>query len=166
MPLNHQLADRYAAALPALKAWYDDATNEKTYIGVDFAGIRGVGTGHRGEINGPLAAYNMWSNAQVVNLIRGVWDIPALASFEGFETWHALMVESIEAYWQLRGFPELPRHQAYRLCDSFVKWLRTRTTLRPVLARAIIERGHIIVNGPTLTMLRPSITRCQPIRLR
>ncbi|MFL9906777.1 hypothetical protein [Paraburkholderia sp. RL17-337-BIB-A] len=88
----------------------------------------------------------------MVNLIRGVWNIP---SFAGFETWHALLVESVEAYWQSRGFPKLPRHQAYRLVDSLIKWMRTCTGRRPVLGQAILEHGHVIVNGPSLDTLRP-----------
>ncbi|MFL9906776.1 hypothetical protein [Paraburkholderia sp. RL17-337-BIB-A] len=63
MAANQELAAQYADALPSLQAWYRNPTKEKTHIGLDVAGIRGVGTGHRGEINGPLAAYNTWANA-------------------------------------------------------------------------------------------------------
>jgi hypothetical protein len=154
MPFNQELAAQYAHALPKLEAWHRNPTKEKTHIGLDVAGIRGVGTGHRGETNGPLTTYSTWASALLVNLIRGVWDIPSLASFSGFERWHRLLVESVEAYWQSRGFPELPRHQAYRLVDSFIKWMRTCTGRRPVLAQAILEHGHVIVNAPSLDALR------------
>lgn len=77
-----------------------------------------------------------------------------MASFSGFERWHGLLVESVEAYWQSPGFSELPRHQAYRLVDSFIKWIRTCTGRRPALAQAILEHGHLIVNGPSLDALR------------
>ncbi|CAN0622922.1 conserved protein of unknown function [Burkholderia multivorans] len=153
MPFNVELAAQYVGALPALEAWYRTAANETTDIGVDHTGIRGIGTGHRGDSNGPLTAYNAWANAQLVKLIRGGWDIALFASLSSFETWHALLLESVEAYWEMRGYGALPRGQAYRMVDSFVKWLRTRADGRPVLAQAIFEHGHIIVNGPTLDAL-------------
>ncbi|MDN7856288.1 hypothetical protein [Burkholderia cepacia] len=99
----------YVEALPELEAWYRNAAKETTDIGVDRASIRGIGTGHRGETNGPLAAYNAWANAQLVKLIRGVWHIASFASVSGFETWHALLLESAEAYWEMRRYPALPR---------------------------------------------------------
>lgn len=51
MPFNPELAARFADALPTRQAWYRNPTREKTHIGLDVAGIRGVGTGHRGDIN-------------------------------------------------------------------------------------------------------------------
>jgi hypothetical protein len=75
------------------------------------------------------------------------------ASFAGFETRRALLLEFAEAYWQTRGFSQLPRNQAFRLVDSFIKRLRTRAGGRPELAQAIRKHGHIIVNGPTLDMV-------------
>lgn len=53
MPFNQELAAQYAHTLPKLEAWHRNPTKEKTHIGLDVTGIRGVGTGHRGEINGP-----------------------------------------------------------------------------------------------------------------
>lgn len=91
MPFTVELAAQYVEVLPALEAWYRNAANVTTEIGVDHAGTRGIGTGHRGDANGPLAAYNAWANAQLVKLVRGVWDINSFASFLGFETWHALL---------------------------------------------------------------------------
>lgn len=58
----------------------------------------------------------------------------------------------------MREYPALPRIQAYRMVDSFVKWLRTRADRRPMLARAIFEHRHIIVNGPTLDALHRACT--------
>jgi hypothetical protein len=153
MLFNVELASQYVAALPALEAWYQSPAKEKTNVGVDRTRIRGVGTGHRGT-NGPLAAYDEWVNAQFIKLIRGEWDVVSLASFAGFETWHDHLVESIEDYWEIRSFPDLPRGQAFRMVDSFVKWLHARADGRPVLARAVFEHGHIIVNGPTLNELK------------
>jgi hypothetical protein len=123
MPFNEERAAQYVEAVPALEAWYRNAADETTAIGVDHTGI------------------------------RGVWDIASFAPFSGFKTWHALLLQSVEGYWEMREYPALPRSQAYRMFDSFINWLRTRADGRPVLAQAIFEHGHIIVNGPTLDAL-------------
>ncbi|MFL9906805.1 hypothetical protein [Paraburkholderia sp. RL17-337-BIB-A] len=45
MALDQELATQYANVLPALEAWHRNPANENTDIGLDVAGIRGVGTG-------------------------------------------------------------------------------------------------------------------------
>ncbi|QIE22960.1 hypothetical protein [Caballeronia sp. SBC2] len=153
MRFNSQIAAQYVTALPLLEAWFCDPKNEKTNIGVNAAGIRGVAAGPAGSATAPLSSYNTWANAELVKLLRGFWDLSALQSVEGMGAFHAYLVESVESFWLSRGFPALARHQSYRLCDSFIKWMRVGAKSRPQIARAVHEFGHVVVNGPTLELL-------------
>jgi hypothetical protein len=153
MHFNSQIAAQYVTALPLLEAWFCDPKNEKTNIGVNAAGIRGVAAGPAGSATAPLSTYNTWANAEFVKLLRGFWDLGALQSFEGMEAFHAYLVESVESFWLSRGFPSLSRHQSYRLCDSFIKWMRVGAKSRPQIARAVHDFGRIVLNGPTLELL-------------
>jgi hypothetical protein len=154
MHFNSQIAAQYVTALPLLEACFCDPKNEKTNIGVNAAGIRGVAAGPAGSATAPLRTYNTWANAELVKLLRGFLDLGALQSFEGMEAFHAYLVESVESFWLSSGFPSLSRHQSYRLCDSFIKWMRIGAKSRPQIARAVHDFGHIVVNGPTLELLK------------
>jgi hypothetical protein len=153
MHFDSQIAAQYVKALPLLEAWFYDPTNERTLIGVNAAGIRGVAAGPAGSASAPLRTYNTWANAELVKLLRGVWDFDALHSLEGMEAFHADLITSVESAWLAHGFPSLARHQSYRLSDSFIKWMRIGSTSRPQIARAAHDFGHVIVNGPTLNLL-------------
>jgi len=58
MHFDPQIAAQYVTSLPLLEAWFCDPTNEKTNIGVNAAGIRGVAAGPAGSASAPLRAYN------------------------------------------------------------------------------------------------------------
>jgi hypothetical protein len=153
MHFNSQIAAQYVTALPLLEAWFCDPKNEKTNIGVNAAGIRGVAAGPAGSATAPLSSYITWANAELVKLLRGFWDFDALHSFEGMAAFHADLVASAGSYWLSRGFPALARHQSYRLCDSFIKWMRIGAKSRPQIARAVHDFGHVVINAPTLELL-------------
>jgi len=153
MHFNSQIAAQYVTALPLLEAWFCDPKNEKTNIGVNAAGIRGVAAGPAGSATAPLSSYDTWANAELVKLLRGFWALGAMQSSEGMEALHAYLVESVESFWLSRGFPALARHQSYRLCDSFIKWMRVGAKSRPQIARAVHDFAHIVVNVPTLKLL-------------
>jgi len=153
MHFNSRIAAQYVTALPLLEAWFCDPKNEKTNIGVNAAGIRGVTAGPAGSASAPLRTYNTWANAELIKLLHGFWDFDLLLSCEGMEAFHADLVESVESSWLSRGFPALARNQSYRLCDSFIKWMRIGAKSRPQIARAVHDFGHVVVNGPTLELL-------------
>jgi hypothetical protein len=160
------LAAEYQQYLGEAEKWFRHA-KEVTHAGVDTKSARGVATGYTGEPYGPLAVFNEWADRQFAKqLAPGYFDAANLGDRAAFDVWQAEMVRDIRAHWSkkrvfgTRGkthpieFPPLPFLQASRLADSFIKALRVKCNKRPHVLEAIFANGHVVLNAPTLAVLR------------
>jgi hypothetical protein len=167
---NAALAAEYQQYLGEAEKWFRHA-KEDTHAGVNTKSARGVATGYSGEPYGPLAVFNEWADRQFAKqLAPGYFDAANLADRAAFDVWQAEMVRDIRAHWskkrapEMRGrtrqieFPPLPFLQASRLANSFIKALRVKCNKRPHVLEAIFANGHVVLNAPTLSVLRELYT--------
>jgi hypothetical protein len=167
---NAALAAEYQLYLGEAEKWFRHA-KEETRAGVDTKSARGVATGYTGEPYGPLTVFNEWADRRFAKqLAPGYFDKANLTDRAAFDVWQAEMVRDIRAHWSkkrapgTRGktheieFPPLPFLQAARLANSFIKALRVKCYKRPHVLEAILVNGHVVLNAPTLGMLRELYT--------
>ncbi|MFL9906810.1 hypothetical protein [Paraburkholderia sp. RL17-337-BIB-A] len=157
---NQQLIDDYVDNLVQAEGWFDDVDNDKTYGGVST--FQGVETGFTGEPNGPQAVHKGWAYRELKKLSEEGFDVNALDSTEGFERWHAKLIDSYEANYERKGLKPLPRHTVYRLVDLFVKWLRVYRKEYPAVVAAIKRHAHVVLNEPNRNLISEIIDDCPP----
>ena len=159
---------------------YGSVTRRKRHTpGLTRRAPRGVATGYTGEPYGPLAVFNDWADRQFAKqLAPGYFDAANLTDRAAFDVWQAEMVRDIRAHWskkrvpETRGkthqieFPPLPFLQASRLANSFIKALRVKCNKRPHVLEAIFANGHVVLNAPTLGVLRDLYTKVSEYNLR
>jgi hypothetical protein len=163
---NAALAAEYQRYLGEAEKWFRHA-KEKTHAGVDAKSSRGAVTGYTGEPFCPLAVFNEWADRRFAKqLAPAYFEAANLSDRAALDVWQAEMVRDIRDHWlkkrtlETRGkpkeieFPPLPFLQAARLVNSFIKALRVKCEKRPHVLEAIFANGHVVLNGPTLAVLR------------
>jgi hypothetical protein len=174
---NAALAAEYQQYLGEAERWFRHA-KEATHAGVDTKSARGVATGYTGEPYGPLAVFNEWADRQFAKqLAPGYFDAANLSDRAAFDVWQADMVRDIRAHWSRKRasetrdkthqveFPPLPFLQASRLANSFIKALRVKCNKRPHVLEAIFANGHVVLDAPTLGVLRDLNTKLSEYNL-
>jgi hypothetical protein len=163
---NAALAAEYQEYLEHAEKWFRHA-KEGTHAGVDAKSARRVVTGYTGEPFGPLAVFNEWADRRfATQLAAGYFDAVNLTDRAAFDVWHAEMVRDLRSHWSKKRvpqtggkanqieFPPLPFLQASWLANSFIKALRLKCNKRPHVLEAILANGHVVLNAPTLAVLR------------
>lgn len=162
--------EAYKAFQPKALAWWLDPKNETTKLGLNQSTVRAISTGMRGA-TGPLAIYETWAQAELAKMDSHPRMLEILRHREGFESWHAELVESLVAHWrmavqqnnvllkQAAGVYFVPVNEElsvahrYKLVDLFVRYIRVRAADYPDLAKCCYEFGHIPLDRKSLAVI-------------
>lgn len=164
------VVEAYKAFQPKALAWWRDPKNETTRLGLNQSTVRAISTGKRGA-NGPLAIFEEWAQAELAKMKDHPRILDILRHREGFESWHAELVESLVAHWrgavrknndvlkQAAGVYFVPVNEElsvahrYKLVDLFVRYIRMRAAEYPELARCCYEFGHIPLDRKSIAII-------------
>lgn len=151
MPINRKIADHYEAYVPRGESWL--ATHpDDTFGGIEKSAWRGISSKSAAETK---EAYEAWVAQLVKRFKRGEFDFDAINTLQGFEAFHASLVDGAKALWDARGLEAQSHHVMLLLTDSAVKYLRRTDNDRwPVLHQAVRTYGHTVLDEPGQSLLK------------
>jgi hypothetical protein len=155
MPINRKIADHYQAYVARGESWL--ATHpDDTFGGVDKSAWRGISIKSTADTK---EAYEAWVAQLVKRFKAGEFDFDAINTPQGFEAFHASLVDGAKAFWAARGLEAQSHHVILLLIDSAVKFFRRTDNDRwPVLHQAVRTYGHAVLNEPGQSLLKELFT--------
>lgn len=151
MTINTKIADHYETYVPRGENWL--ATHpEDTFGGIDKSAWREISSKSTAVAK---EAYEAWVARLVKQFKASEFDFDALDTPEGFEAFHASLVEDIQACWAARGLDAQSHHVVLLMVDSAVRFFRRTDNNRwPVLHQAVRKYGHTVLNELSQSLLK------------
>jgi len=151
MTINRKIADHYETYVPQGENWL--ATHpEDTFGGIDKSAWRAISIK---STDVPKEAYEAWVARLVKRFKAAEFDFDAINTPEGFEAFHASLVEDNKTCWAARGLEAPSHHVVLFMVDSALKFFRRTDNNRwPVLHQAVRRYGHTVLNERAQSLLK------------
>jgi hypothetical protein len=151
MTINKKIADQYETYVPRGEDWLATYRDD-TFGGIDKSGWRGLTNKPTVDLK---EAHDAWVARLVKRFKAGEFDFDTIDTPEGFEAFHASLVEDCKAFWAARNLEAQSQHVVLGLVDLTVRFFRRTDANRwPVLHQAVRKYGHTVLNESAQNLLK------------